>query len=54
MKTATDAPRTPAIRLDESERPWWQPPPSGVTVDYERKPILYSALGQPLVRRIGF
>lgn len=36
---------------------WWQPivqPPSSVTVDHERKPVLYQHDGKPLVRKIGY
>lgn len=30
------------------------PPPSSVTVDLERKPVIYLANGKALVRNIGF
>lgn len=30
------------------------PPPASVTVDHERKPVLYLANGKPLQRRAGF
>lgn len=29
-------------------------PPASLTVDHERKPVLYLADGTPLVRRAGF
>ena len=30
------------------------PPPSSMTVDHIRKPLLYTATGKPLVRKTGF
>ena len=30
------------------------PPPASVLVDYERKPVLFTAAGKVLVRRAGY
>jgi hypothetical protein len=43
---------TPA-RLSVEDQPVI-PPPSSVTVDHERKPVLYLPNGKVLVRKAGF
>lgn len=43
----------PKPRLNYEDLPI-VPPPATALVDFERKPVIYTATGTPLVRKIGF